>query len=672
LNVFELRRKLVEDYGEYATSFVHLADSRVRGHVDEELKGGLLWPEPLIQLNPAFESGGTVDALVGRGLLHPECERIFRAKSQLPDGQVEDRGPLRLHKHQTDAIEAANAGANYVLTTGTGSGKSLTYIVPIVDRVLRSGTGQGIKAIIVYPMNALANSQIGELGKYINLGYPDRKGPVTFARYTGQESDEDRLAIMANPPDILITNYVMMELILTRPIEKKLTSAAKGLKLLVFDEVHTYRGRQGADVALLARRMRNACGVEDVQHIGTSATMASTTGTLDEQREEVASVASQLFGARVEPEHVIGETLRRATSSIDVTDLDFKARLRDRLASTTARATDYASFIADPLSAWIEDAIGLTTDSTTGRLIRRKPRAINGPDGAAAELGAIADISAEAAGDAIQEQLLAGYRIGDPETGFRVFAFRLHQFISRGETVYATIEEPPERYLTTEAQRYVPDDRSKILFPLAFCRECGQDYYPVWLNDTADGRTVTERDLFEAQSDRGVTSGFIFVDGEGELVVLGPGGGRQAPPRRLARGARRRHPGQEGCREEPPQVHPGAAGGQGGRGRARCLVRPGAVPLLPAMRRGLHGPPAVRLRQACDARVRWAEHRDDDPVAVRGARPARRRVPGSEGAEAAQLHRQPTRRVLAGRPLQRLRADQPPALRPLHRSERGG
>ncbi len=172
MDVFELRRKLVEDYGEYATSFVNITDERIRKHVDEELKGGLLWPEPLIQLNPAFESGGTVDELVARGLLHPECERIFRAKSLGPGGQIDDRGPLRLHKHQTDAIEAANASANYVLTTGTGSGKSLTYIVPIVDRVLRSGTGQGIKAIIVYPMNALANSQIGELGKYINLGYP--------------------------------------------------------------------------------------------------------------------------------------------------------------------------------------------------------------------------------------------------------------------------------------------------------------------------------------------------------------------------------------------------------------------------------------------------------------------------------------------------------------------
>lgn len=58
MDVFELRRKLVEDYGQYVTSFVNIADDPIREHVDEELKGGLLWPEPLIQLNPAFEAGG--------------------------------------------------------------------------------------------------------------------------------------------------------------------------------------------------------------------------------------------------------------------------------------------------------------------------------------------------------------------------------------------------------------------------------------------------------------------------------------------------------------------------------------------------------------------------------------------------------------------------------------
>ena len=106
-------------------------------------------------------------------------------------------------------------------------------------------------------MNALANSQHQELHKFINLGYPDLKGPVRFARFTGQESPENRHEIRANPPDILLTNYVMLELLLTRPYDRRLIDMARGLKFLVFDELHTYRGRQGADVAMLTRSRRD-------------------------------------------------------------------------------------------------------------------------------------------------------------------------------------------------------------------------------------------------------------------------------------------------------------------------------------------------------------------------------------------------------------------------------
>jgi ATP-dependent helicase YprA (DUF1998 family) len=88
--------------------------------------------------------------------------------------------------------------------------------------------------------------------------------------------------------------------------------AAQGLRFFVLDELHTYRGRQGADVALLARRVREACNADALQHVGTSATLAGA-GTLEEQRREVARIGSLVFGDPVEPENVIGETLRRAT-----------------------------------------------------------------------------------------------------------------------------------------------------------------------------------------------------------------------------------------------------------------------------------------------------------------------------------------------------------------------
>src|SRR2546430_3181114 len=99
---------------------------------------------------------------------------------------------MRLHRHQVDAIREARAGHNYVLTTGTGSGKNLSYIVPIVDHVLRRGSGQGVQAIVVYPMNALANSQAEELKKFLEKGYGLGQSPVRVARYTGQEKEIGR------------------------------------------------------------------------------------------------------------------------------------------------------------------------------------------------------------------------------------------------------------------------------------------------------------------------------------------------------------------------------------------------------------------------------------------------------------------------------------------------
>jgi hypothetical protein len=126
LDVFRLRHKLVDDYGSYVSSFIRIKDERIKEKVRNSLGEGLLWPDPLIQLNPSFEAGETIDELVAEGILHEECARIFRRKRELHD-PGED---LRLHRHQADAIRTARAGHNYVLTTGTGSGKSRAYIVP--------------------------------------------------------------------------------------------------------------------------------------------------------------------------------------------------------------------------------------------------------------------------------------------------------------------------------------------------------------------------------------------------------------------------------------------------------------------------------------------------------------------------------------------------------------
>src|SRR5207249_1639863 len=133
------------------------------------------------------------------------------------------------------------------------------------------------------------------------------------------ESDEERNQIAAAPPDIILTNYVMLELLLTRtrPADVALRRAARNLKFLVLDELHTYRGRQGADVALLVRRTRAAMEADELQCVGTSATMASE-GTFAEQQAQIASVATELFGMPVRAENVIGETLTRSTNRFDL------------------------------------------------------------------------------------------------------------------------------------------------------------------------------------------------------------------------------------------------------------------------------------------------------------------------------------------------------------------
>jgi len=159
MDVFKIREHVIRDYASYAESFIRIRDPLIQQKVRLALDTGLLWPEPLIQLNPSFEPGAWIESLVAEGVLHDECRKVFRKDKQAAG----DGKPLRLHRHQDEAIRIARTGANYVLTTGTASGKSLTYIIPIVDHVLRHGTGRGIQAIVVYPMNALANSQHGEL-----------------------------------------------------------------------------------------------------------------------------------------------------------------------------------------------------------------------------------------------------------------------------------------------------------------------------------------------------------------------------------------------------------------------------------------------------------------------------------------------------------------------------
>ncbi|HEX6970395.1 MAG TPA: protein kinase [Micromonosporaceae bacterium] len=507
MDVFAVHRQLIEDYRAFTEGGTIIRDDRIATFVEEDLEKKSQWPDPWLSLNPFFASGGTVLELVNEGVLHPECARIFQTGKAEGGTQCDGR-PLTLHRHQREAIDVAQSGGSYVLTTGTGSGKSLSYIVPIVDRVLKTREQQGgqaakrVRAIIVYPMNALANSQLKELEKYLTDGYGPGREPVTYARYTGQESDERRKEIRDNPPDILLTNYVMLELMLTRPDDRRsLIRMAKGLEFLVFDELHTYRGRQGADVALLIRRVREACEAERLQCIGTSATISSE-GSFEDQRKVVARLATTLFGTEILPGNVIGETLVRATDEAPET-----VPVERIKAPGAPRA--YADLVKDPLARWIESRFGLATDAT-GRLVRQKPAKI---EDAAAELAADSGLTEAECANAIRATLKAGSEAKHPVTGRPLFAFRLHQFLSKGDTVYVTLEDKLTRYRTRDYQLIQPGSDGKILLPLAFCRDCGQEYLTVWRTEK-NGRVVYEprRDTIATGGRTG--DGYLYIDPE--------------------------------------------------------------------------------------------------------------------------------------------------------------
>ncbi len=508
MDIFQYRDDLIGDYSAYVKGFLEVRDSEIEQFITSRLDGGFLWPEPLVQLNPAFVKGPTIDALVDQKRLHPTCREIFRRgkTAENPLG-----APLQLHRHQEQAIDCAQQGVNYVLTTGTGSGKSLAYLIPIINHVLEIGSGHGIQAIVVYPMNALANSQLGEMDKFLGPGFPADKPPVRFALYTGQQNDEERDAILSNPPDVLLTNYVMLELILTRPREREhLIRAAGDLKFLVLDELHTYRGRQGADVSMLVRRLRETLKVIDVICVGTSATMG-TGATFADIRRDVAAVATRMFGASVSADHVIAERLRRITPEVHLDNPTVAEQLRTRVKDDSfAIPSRFDAFCQDPMASWVETTFGLEPENGTEYLKRAAPKTIKQ---AAKQLSEQIEVDEAVCAAAIQRWLLHGYKCDpDPVSGNRPFAFRLHQFISKGDAVYATIGKGEDRWMTLQPQLYRPDHREERLYPLAFCRACGQDFYSIYLKEEVGATEVVPRPAGEDESQEDhIHAGYLMV-----------------------------------------------------------------------------------------------------------------------------------------------------------------
>ena len=322
---------LRKTYRLFVETFQDIQNDKIRAWLHERIEeGNFLWRPPFVTLRRRFKPGESLASLVGSGLLHAQIPAIFRKEPAKADS-----APISPYQHQADAWKILiGSKHNCVVTTGTGSGKSFCFAVPVVDACLRANTGagfmaqqrRGVKALLVYPMNALANSQYDDLAQRLS------GSGLTICKYTGELKDDPEAAKksfiegMGREPfdsevisrddlrngrgaDILVTNFVMLELILTRFDDRNIFpfGSLTNLQYLVFDEIHTYTGRQGADVACLIRRLKEHTQVKGkVRCVGTSATIDS--GDPDKARGAIAQFARDLFGESFLKEDVVSES----------------------------------------------------------------------------------------------------------------------------------------------------------------------------------------------------------------------------------------------------------------------------------------------------------------------------------------------------------------------------
>jgi hypothetical protein len=482
MNIFDIHSQVVKDYSTYIHSFLKIADPQTLAVVKRDLEEGKLWPEPLLQFNPSYAKSDDIDNIIQEKCLHPGIKDIFVG--------------YKLYRHQEEAIRLGTDGKDFIVTSGTGSGKSLTYITSIFNHLLKNPDSLGVVAIVVYPMNALINSQYAEFVRYKH-NYENSTGhtfPITFGQYTGQEKEDARAKMRESPPHILLTNYMMLELLLTRIRERQIRDAIYGnMKFLIFDELHTYRGRQGVDVALLIQRIRTKCSAP-VTCIGTSATMVST-GTISDQKAEVAEVAKKIFGKTFSADQVIGETLDRSMF------FDGTLPKAKHLLESMQKGIDLSSnpdeLKVHPLAIWLENKIALQERDNT--LVRGTPKNMSQiVDELSRETGTEQSKCKEFLVQFLHWLSIANKQLQESGKQYSLIPFKIHQFISQTGSVYTTLDQDENRFITLEPGVFKKDESDKKpIFPNVFSRYSGHAFVCV----TRIGNRLEPREFRESAED---------------------------------------------------------------------------------------------------------------------------------------------------------------------------
>ncbi len=474
---------------------------------------------PYVEALPDFEKGESLDTLLKQngGFVHD-------AMASIPTSA------RRLHKHQQRALElAAQDGKSLLVATGTGSGKTESFLYPIAHALLSDPEPgrPGVRALLIYPMNALANDQLYYriaplFGKHL-------KGHgITFGRYTGQvkanvkrEEEEARLfanpklmnafghpdtipsnwlltreEMLADPPKVLITNYAMLEHLLLLPRNEGLFSA-NALRFIVLDEIHTYHGAQAAEVAFLLRKLKNRLRIDHpLQVFGTSASLADG----EEADAKLKAFASGLFGETVE--HVVRGKRLVHTKLQNLAKKEFSLSV-DEWTAVGSLLEELVKLPADDWSieCWnlLVESHGINKQELLGKDEGALPAYLEELFSANREVrrvslildsGGVQDFTELACrvfdspvGQASDEQrtgaLSAVIRTGmiarQDDTGFPLLPGRYHIAVNSIEGLAVLPGSNDEGWNKLKAARHYRDDDGQY-FPLLTCRKCGQPY----------------------------------------------------------------------------------------------------------------------------------------------------------------------------------------------------
>jgi hypothetical protein len=449
----------------------------------------------------------TLRELIREGVLPPRLAELTLLDS--PDRQ--------LYRHQVEAIRRLRAGRNVVVASGTGSGKTLTFLIPILASILEN-PAPGVHSLLLYPLNALVNDQLKNLqrvlqhtpeirfGRYVNIETTPNTQKEAERLYPGSLPNEviSREVFRESPPHILITNYAMLEYLLLRHDDTPLFSGP--WRFVALDEAHTYTGAKGSEVALLLRRLRHRIkgkSGQPPQYIGTSATL----GTSAEGRgEKVAHFASDLFHAPFAPEDII-EAHKEHSPAEGMTASDpalyedrsllegcEKGRWSGTLSSTLERAGFARERVAD--AAHLGER---SFEEGLYQVFRDDARALGLREAAEdpRDLGTAARMVFGSEDEAALRRLSGLVRICSlarmPGGDARLVPCRYHFFVRGLNGAFIAFDAPPDAdptpSLYLDPTNVTPDGETKTL-ELRVCRKCGQPYIFAYSFSGADGRVL--------------------------------------------------------------------------------------------------------------------------------------------------------------------------------------